>query len=151
MFITYGLFLLSAELMRRTEWTSSLKFPSFFPADKSYQWMWKGVKIHHCIVKTKPFALTAAISVESNQQPPIVMLSGHRYKGKGLVSCIPYPSQFSGIFVTTYAGTDRSSYCHYYRLSIIFQFISIQFLKVTPVMLNNCFSIQNSIRSNESC
>ena len=37
----------------------------------------KVVKIRHCIFKTKYFALTAAISFESNLQPPTVMLSGH--------------------------------------------------------------------------
>jgi hypothetical protein len=76
--------------------TCRLKFPSCFPADKSYQWMWNGFKIRQCIVETKYFTLTAAISFrESDQQPPTVMFSRHRYKGRCLLGIVIVAGNFT--------------------------------------------------------
>jgi hypothetical protein len=52
--------------------------PGCFPVDKSYGWIQASAKIRHFVLKAKSFAPTAAISFESNLQPPTVMLSGQK-------------------------------------------------------------------------
>jgi hypothetical protein len=64
--------------------------PGCFSVDKSYGWIQASVKIRHFVLIAKPFAPTAAISFESNLQPPTVMLSWQ----EAITQVVNYESYF---------------------------------------------------------
>jgi hypothetical protein len=92
--------------------------PGCFPVDKSYGWIQASAKIHHFVLKAKSFAPTAAISFESNLQPPTVMLSGEKAITQ-VVNCMGRDYLFS----VSEKGQDAK-----YRSYAVLRFLYINFI-----------------------